>query len=141
MLRKLKAQVHIGKAALALDDESYRILLHAATGKTSSADMTEHELRTVLQRLRDRGWKNQRSSPASRQRDSKDQLDKIRALWITLNQSGALRDGSEQALTSFARRMTGVARIDWLRSNQANTVIEALKKWQARHNAEDALCN
>ena len=47
-LNKLKAKIHIGKAQLGLDDDTYRALLHRETGKSSCAKMTLRELEAVL---------------------------------------------------------------------------------------------
>lgn len=128
-LRKRElAQIHIAKAALGLDDDEYRDLLYALSkGQTrSAADLDWTGRKIVLEHFRKLGWKNtggRPSDPMSR---------KIRSLWLTLRDLGALHDASETALRHFVRRTVHVDRLEWLDGKQAATVIEALKGWIAR---------
>ena len=55
---KLKAQIHIAKSQLGMDDDTYREVLKSATGKTSSAQMGVVELHKALQAFKDRGFKS-----------------------------------------------------------------------------------
>ena len=57
---------------------------------------------------------------------------KIRSLWLELRDAGALKDSSEKALLAFVKRSTGVERMEWLRENQLDSVIEQLKNWLGR---------
>nr|WP_087022498.1 regulatory protein GemA [Thaumasiovibrio subtropicus] len=59
-------------------------------------------------------------------------MDKIRALWIDMYQRGIVRDGSEEALDKFVKRMTDVEHVGWLSVRQAQCVIEQLKQWFER---------
>lgn len=54
-LNKLKAKIHIGKAQLGLDDDTYRALLRRETGKSSCAKMTLRELEAVLAAMQRQG--------------------------------------------------------------------------------------
>lgn len=65
----------------------------------------------------------------------------MRAIWIEMHKAGIVRDGSEAALTAYAKRMSsqlnggiGVDSLEWLeRDTQlAIAVLEALKQWQRR---------
>jgi phage gp16-like protein len=65
----------------------------------------------------------------------------MRALWIQMHQAGIVRDGSEAALTAYAKRMSaklnggiGVDSLEWLEHDGrlAARVLEALKQWRAR---------
>jgi len=143
---KLKAQIHIAKKELALDDDTYRHMLMQVTGKTSCGEMTERQLRQVVRSLKAKGWKprsNQKTrrkvSPPSRQKNpgEKSQADKIRALWIDMHQSGCLQDGSEKALGRYCHRMVGKYSPDWLNAYEASRVIESLKQWRQRMEASN----
>lgn len=53
---KLIQLIHIGKSKLCLDDDTYRSLLVAMTGKDSTKAMTASELNKVLARLKQLGF-------------------------------------------------------------------------------------
>jgi phage gp16-like protein len=141
-VRRLRAQVHIAKKDLGLDDETYRALLQRVTGKTSSAKLSVVELNKVVADLRSKGWKPRLGgrSPASKHRVIKSRADKLRAVWIGMAKSGVIEDGSEQALAAWVKRQTsnsngiGIDRVDWLDRDpkQAVTVLESLKRWNQR---------
>ena len=57
---------------------------------------------------------------------------KIVALWIILGKEDVIRDPSDTALQTYIRRITGVDHLRWFDPEQASTVIESLKQWQAR---------
>jgi hypothetical protein len=54
----------------------------------------------------------------------------IRGLWGDLR--GYWTEDYHQSLDGFVRRMTGVARLEWITMDQGHTVIEALKKLAER---------
>ncbi|WP_413112387.1 phage protein GemA/Gp16 family protein [Thaumasiovibrio sp. DFM-14] len=60
------------------------------------------------------------------------EIDKIRALWISMHKNGIVCDSSETALNKFVKRMTGVENVGWLDKGQASVVIEGLKSWTYR---------
>jgi phage gp16-like protein len=132
------AKIHIAKAQLELSEDIYRdIIREASRGKTeSAADLDWRGRAAVLERFKELGWqpKHRGKAPGKLSRPLADdpQSKKIRALWLELHAAGKVRDSSEQALASYVRRMTGVAALQWLRTDQASTVIEALKKWLER---------
>jgi len=147
MRKQLIAKIHIAKKELVLDDETYRQALQGVTGKASCAGMSNAELERVLAHFKQLGWRPSRAagrrySPKSRDRQTHDQVDVIRAIWIDMYQAGAIDNGSEAALDVWVKRTTsrlnkgaGVARTEWLRGNHhrlATKVLESLKQWQAR---------
>ena len=134
------AQIHIAKKQLGLDDDTYRMMLANLTGKDSTKDMDISERYKVLAHLKKIGFKpkkgKKRLSPKG---GVGDQRDKIRAIWIDMYKDGFIQDGSENALDAWVSRMTKNHRegridsITWLRDvEQAQFVLEALKKWQLR---------
>jgi len=142
--------IHVAKRQLGVDDDNYRTILHAATGKTSCKDMSLPELNRAMDSFRKLGFtptssepkRGKKLSPRTRHKQpiSKTQIDKIRALWITAYQEGVVSSRYEDGpggLNQFVRRMTQVDRIDWLKSPyQANKVIEGLKAMLRRAGVE-----
>lgn len=137
---RLKAQIHIAKKDLQIDDDTYRALLSNTTGKSSCSDMDITDLHKALQAFKDRGWKpRKKTGPKSGKQ--KTQGDKIRALWISMAKDGLLRDGSEAALRKWIRRETK-GKFDapqFCDAATASRLIEGLKKWRDR--MELAKCN
>ena len=136
-----RIQIQIARKELHLSDDEYRSILNAQTGKTSSTKLDIGQQSKVLEYFKKvLNWKpkkgKKRLSPKG---GVGDQRDKIRAIWIDMYKEGFLQDGSENALDAWVSRMTKnhkEGRIDsiaWLRNTeQAQFVLEALKKWQAR---------
>lgn len=122
------AKIHIAAKELGMDRETYQAMLLNIGGKESSAELSDSSRRKVLTHLRQLGWKNKRHT--RKQKDPK--AKKILALWLAMHRDGIVRDNSDSALNHFIQRQTGVARIEWLKANQANQVIEALKAMRAR---------
>jgi len=146
--------VHVAKRDLALDDDTYRAMLMAVTGEASSADLSVPQLQRVLDHMKKSGFKVRHKSPKDRPRDSAHppgglsrriaqdaQSKKIRALWLSLYDMGAVRDCSEAALGAYVKRITRCDALQWLDSDRASLVIETLKKWQARVALRDARAN
>ena len=132
---KLIQLIHIGKSKLCLDDDTYRSLLVAMTGKDSTKAMNLSELQTVLSRMRKLGFVPTRATPttqkASKDNGTTDQLNLIRHLWHSLHALGAVRVNTETAMASYIKKQSGVS-IDDLDVVQASSVIESLKKWHKR---------
>ncbi len=138
--------VHIGKRELALDDDTYRLMLSSETGKTSCTQMNIKQLEQVLGAMKSRGFKHQsnlRKTPfkgrlSAKSGKVKTQIDKINAVWITMFRHGFVRDGSATALDDYVRRMThraqgdGVDHVAWCTPLQAYSVLESLKSWHRR---------
>ncbi len=130
------AKIHIAKQDLGLDRETYEAILWHQAKVHSSADLDAAGRGKVLAYFKSKGWspKRGKGSPTSQHKapGSKSQADKIRALWITMHKAGMIKNGSEQSLNHYVKRITGIDQVDWLYSNKANRVIESLKQWQAR---------
>lgn len=126
------AQIHIAKAALQMDDETYRAMLWTVARVRSAKDLDWTGRKRVLDHLVKCGWKNTNKLP----RDPVSR--KVRSLWLSLRDSGAIQDSSERALRVFVKRTCRVERLEWLDGRQAETLIEALKAWLARVEAKGA---
>lgn len=134
--KKLIQLIHIAKSQLHLDDDTYRAMLTAQTGKNSTKNMTLAELRTVFEDLKTKGFKTTPAKSTKFKRDSSmagdNQSKLIRHLWLSLHALGEVRDPRESALANYVKRQTGVQFLQWLTMSQASTVIESLKKWEMR---------
>lgn len=139
-LRLIKL-IHVARRDRQMDDDTYRLMLSGMKGlggATSTADLSIPNLYRVLERLKQLGFKVRPSNSGKRPPAADPQSRKIRSLWLTLRDLGALRDPSEAALLKFVRGMTEVETLQWLTSEQASQVIEAMKKWIARVEQEGA---
>jgi phage gp16-like protein len=145
MTRALIAKIHIAKKQLGLDDELYRqVLADVANGLTSCAKMNVKQLEAVLNHFKAKGFKAVKSKKAGRLSPPSGtaklpEIDKIRAIWITMAQHGIVKDSSETALNAYVKRMTstlnqgaGVESVAWVNPSQAIRVLEALKQWHRR---------
>ena len=117
------AQIHIAKAAIGLSDDEYRDLLYGLERVRSAADLSWKGRAHVLDHFRKLGW----TGGGGRSTDPV--IRKIRSLWLSLRDAGALRDPSERALRAFVKRTAGVDRLEWADANARAAVIEALKDW------------
>jgi phage gp16-like protein len=140
------AQIHIGKKQLGLDDDTYRDMLANLTGLRSCSDMTLAQLYQVIKQLESAGFRRSGAAPRTRKayyspRSQGQVIDVMRAIWIEMHRAGIVRDGSEAALTAYAKRQSarlnggaGVEKLEWLQRDEplAARVLEALKKWRTR---------
>jgi phage gp16-like protein len=139
--RVMIAKVKLAQKQLGVADDDYRALLARVTGKRSAADLTETELGAVIAEFTRMGFKpvvggvgkSKSGLPARRVLAAHPSAKKARAMWISLAQLGAVRDASEAALESFARRQLGVERLAWSDGADVYRLIEALKAIATRH--------
>lgn len=125
------AKIKVASKTLALDDGSYRALLHRITGKESCADMNISQLDAVLDEFKRLGFKTKKKAGTRKQADGA-QAAKIRALWIMLHHMGATDDSSEHALSKFAKRSCGIDDLHWIDWGHADKIIRALRGWMDR---------
>lgn len=134
---KLIQLIHIAKGQLHLDDGTYRQMLTEITSKDSCGKMTKSELVDVFEHLKSLGFKTTPAKAAGKVALADDaQSRKIRSLWLTLHELGAVRNSSEQALAKYVERQTGKSALQFINTADAIRVIETLKKWESR--IEDA---
>ena len=128
----LIAKIHVGKKQLAMADDSYRAMLKRITGKDSSAGMTLKQLEDVVDEFKRLGFKKKPKRSGARKMAGGGLPSKIRALWLNLYHLGEINDPSEDALAAYARRMTKVSALQWLKPYQADMVIRGLRGWLER---------
>lgn len=146
--------VHVGRRELGLDEDSYRAMLMAQAGVSSSSDASAKQLQAVVDFMKRQGFKVTSKAPAATRKvvvksrrtgvssalaagavgpvvlASDPESRKARAMWITLHEIGQVRDPSEAALLAYARRQTGSDRLEWVRDMVP--VLEPLKAWLLR---------
>lgn len=133
--------LQVGKTELGWDDEFYYgiwLPMQGATlknGKYSASTLSIGQLCRAVETMKDLGFKvKHRNDKSSRKLADDAQSKLIRALWLQMHQQGIVRDPSEASLAAYVKRLTNVEALQWLDSQQASGVIEALKKWQGRIN-------
>lgn len=125
---KLYAALHAAAAKAGLDDDAYRAMLQDRTGKASAKELSDGQIRAVLDHL------NGVNRPkASARRDDSATSRKIRALWLSLWNLGVVRNPEETALVNFMRPIAKVDALHWLSARDAFRVIEALKDMGKRN--------
>ena len=130
-LNKLKAKIHIGKAQLGLDDDTYRALLRRETGKSSCAKMTLRELEAVLAAMQRQGFAASRPMgrrPSPRRSASK-MIGKVEALLLDNGLTWAYAHG-------MAKRMFGVDQVHWLPDDKLHKLVAALQIYANRRKGE-----
>jgi hypothetical protein len=127
--RGLIAKLHVAKKQLALSEDSYRAVLRRVAGVESAAAATGPQLLAVLAEMRRFGFKD-----VPRRVSDKPHVRKVWALWRDM--APMLTDGSDTALRAFVKRQVGVSDPEWLDGARANKVIEGLKAWRARLEAQ-----
>ncbi|APC18579.1 hypothetical protein BLL42_23750 [Pseudomonas frederiksbergensis] len=133
-LRYIKL-IHVARRELGMDDDTYRLMLSGMKGlggATSTADLSLANLLKVLEQLKLLGFKVRPNKAQKRPLADDVQSKKIRSLWLSLHDLGAVRDPSEEALAKFVSSMTKVSALQWLTTAQASRVIENLKQWMGR---------
>lgn len=130
--QRLIRLIHVAKRDLSLDDDTYRAILLQIADKTSSADLTVPELEKVLEHMKRIGFKVRSKSKPSRPLAQDEESKKIRALWLFLHELGAVKNPSEEALAAYVKRIAGVDALQWINGEQAERVIETMKKWAMR---------
>ena len=141
--QRLIRLIHVAKRDLSMDDDTYRAILQRIGKKASSADLTIPELEKVLEHLKRSGFKvrsKSKAAPKQKPEQAKPsrplaqdlESKKIRALWLFLHELGAVKNPSEEALAAYVKRIAGVDALQWISGQQAERLIETMKKWAMR---------
>lgn len=127
------AQIHIARAQLGLDDDTYRAVLWTVGRVRSAKDLDWTGRKVLLDHFKVKGWKPAPPKRAKAARPvSGGQEGLVRALWSELHAAGKVRDPSDAALGSWLKRNRWPERVEWLVGHQVTQAIEALKKWLNR---------
>ena len=122
--------IHVAKAKLALDDESYRSILQQYAGVTSSRDMDDSGFKAVMTRFELLGFthgtvKNFGVRPGMA---SPSQVQMIRNLWREYKG----HEADDLSLGRWLERNWHVSSIRFLGYGEAQKAIGALKTMKAR---------
>lgn len=123
--------IHVAARELRLSRDDYEAVLLAVCGVRSSADLDGAGRAKLLAHFKKLGFTVKPKKP-SRALANDAQSRKIRALWLSLADAGVVRNRSEAALASYAKRQCGVDALQWLTASQAQALIESLKRWLTR---------
>lgn len=124
------ALINIAKTQLGMDDDDYRALLKLHTGKDSLRKMSHAERMKIVGVMESKGFKRQHKG--NFKPSNKAYVRQIFALWKSCKSLGVVDDGNKTALRSFVQNMTGISDPEFLTYQDANPVIEALKKMEKR---------
>ena len=114
-----------------LDDLAYRDILRIVGKSESLAAMTVPNMELVLAHMKSKGFKV-RPKAGDRPQTINPDASKVRALWLFLHALGEVRDPSEKALAAYVKRIAGVDALQWISGEQAERLIETMKKWAMR---------
>lgn len=131
------ATIHVGCKQLGIAEDDRRDLYERVTGKRSLREMTPKEHEAVIADLRSKGFRKVFGKGSKRRLQGK-YAGKLQALWIGAWNLGLIRNRSDDALTAFVKRQTGIDHTRFLRyPEDAAKAIEALKGWMARDGGVD----
>lgn len=137
MTRHLQRKIHVGCRELGLTSDQRRDLQLAVTGKASMTDMGEDDLKAVLKRLQNDGFKPVKTG--RKQQAPRADLRLIHVLWRKLGEAGHLDRADRAGLNAFIRASFGnawgsvPADVDMLTDwPKIDAVIQALLKWCER---------
>lgn len=120
----IMARIHIAKKELGMDDDTYRAMLHAATGHNSCKAMHISDLYKVMEHLKQLGYKpktrkfGKRPNPA---KPNKALMGKVEALL-------ADRGLHWNYAHAMAKRMFKIDKVNWLDADQLWRLVAALEK-------------
>jgi phage gp16-like protein len=123
------AQIHIALGDLGWDDDHYRAILFAKTGKRSAGELDSTGRKRFIAHLKACGWSGGKK-PAGPRYTRQQWL--VRKLWTDLAAAGAVTDKSDAALNAFLHIQVGIADLRFLTTANASKVIEGLKSWLKR---------
>jgi phage gp16-like protein len=123
------AQIHIAVAELKWNDDDYRAILFAKTGKRSAGELDGTGRKRFIEHLKACGWTGGKKPAAPRLGR---QQYHVLMLWRDLGKAGALTDKTDAALNKFIQGQCGISDLRFLATSNASLVIEALKSWLRR---------
>ncbi len=126
--RKLIQLIHIGKAQLGLDEDTYRAVLHQVTGLESCSALSVPQLEAVLKHLQDKGFKPTARKtfagrPHNADADNSKSLLKIEALLTDAGQPWAYAEAMLKHMTKGRK-----ARMAFASGGELHAIIAALHK-------------
>lgn len=134
--RALQRQIFAACRELGIDADTRHDLQMQLTGKASLSDMTEMELRAMIDGLKARGWKPVAKGGKARPAAARPDVRYIHVLWGLLHKKGVLKQPGRRGLNLFIRQSFeckwGAVPMDvdaLADPMQIRDVTEALKSW------------
>lgn len=132
------AAIHIAKAALEWDEDTYRDVMQAVIGARSAATLDPSDRKRWLTHLQTCLTRAGKAPPRKLARDYagtkpwSPQLRQLWSLWQQLADAGLVRDRARPALQAWVTRQTGVDRLEWLKPQQLDGVLASARLWLKR---------
>ena len=134
------AAIHIAKAALGWDDETYRDIMQARCGVRSSAALDFAGRKALLGHLRasmeqlgiQAPIKPGKGSPRRTTKAWSPRQLKLWSLWQALADAGRVRQRDRIALDGWIKGQIGVDSINFCNTHQLDSLIDSAKRWLAR---------
>lgn len=127
------AQIHVAKAQLGLSEDDYRAILARTAGVSSAKELTDRNVGAVINEFRRLGFKPKAPKRAGRQPNNLNREEMLHKIEAQLTDMGLSWSYAE----AIARRQTGIAKLDWLKTEkQYKGVIAAL---DVEHQKRDLL--
>ena len=151
--RRDLGKIHIAKKDLALDDDTYRVIISQIGGAASgsAADLDLAGRRKVLEHFKSKGWKPRKGRGAHGKKSaprvadgetlaSDGQVKMIRSIWIQMSDAGVIKNRTEQGLRAWVKAETrryhrdkaGYSAPEFLPAWVAQKVIQHIKAWAQR---------
>lgn len=139
-MSNLIRKIHVGCRQLGIDADTRHALQLQVTGKASLTDMSEAELKLVVNHLKGRGFTSKEGRrPAAKRAD----VRFVHVMWRLLGEAGVLHKPGRDGLNAFIRsRFESTwgavpADVDMLQEHdKISDVIDALKAWCERSGIE-----
>jgi phage gp16-like protein len=127
------AAIHVAKKSLGWDDDTYRDIMAAVCRVRSAGELDFTGRKRFLAHLR---ACQEQKGIAAPQKPAKTpwspKLRKLWALWQQLADAGLVADRSKAGLVAWSTRQTGVDRLEWLKPQQLDLVLNSAKGWLER---------
>jgi len=122
-------KIHIAKAALGLDRDTYEDILWTICRVRSSADLDSTGRFKLLKHFKSLGW----SPSSSKKRPALDAKSrKVWSLWYQLKEAGLIGTATAKSLRTEVKKLTACDDLKFCTEDQKSHVIECLKQWLAR---------
>ena len=115
------ARIHIGKARLGMDDDTYRAFLQRLTGKSSSKDMTVGERARVLAEMTNLGAFKDARRPLTRQQRA------CLGKWYELRKRGIVHSKDKSSFNRYIKRYFGKNNLADLSDGETNKLYNMLE--------------
>ena len=117
------ARIHIGKARLGMDDDTYRAFLQRLTGKSSSKDMSTGQRARVLMEMTRLGAFKDARRPLTRQQRA------CLGKWYELRKRGIVHSKDKSSFNRYIKRHFGKNNLADLADGETNTLYNMLEGW------------